>query len=128
VKLLLDTCSFLWLSTKPVDLSGPARAALEDRDNEVFLHQASVFEIVVKRAAGRLQLASLPTDFVRDSLAKHDLRYVSLDDETLFNLGKLPPLHRDPFDRLLVSHALLNGLAIVTPDPVIHRYPVRALW
>jgi len=128
VRLLLDTCTFLWLSAQPSELSSAARTALEDRANELLLHQTSVLEIVVKQAAGRLQLTSSPGDFVRESLARHDLQYVTLDDETVFNLGKLPPLHRDPFDRLLVAHALLNGLTVVTPDPVIHRYPVRALW
>jgi PIN domain nuclease of toxin-antitoxin system len=128
VKILLDTCTFLWLSSQPGELSATARVALEDRENEILLHQTSVLEIVIKYASGRLNLTSPPSAFVRDSIERHDLRYVSLDDETVFNLGKLPPVHRDPFDRLLVSHALLNGLTLATPDPFIHRYPVRVLW
>jgi PIN domain nuclease of toxin-antitoxin system len=128
MRLLLDTCTFLWLSAEPGALSPAARDALEDPDNELLVHQVSVLEIVVKHAAGRLPLATPPAAFVRESLARHGLLYAALDDETVFNLGKLPALHRDPFDRLLVSHALLNGLALVTPDPAVHRYPVRALW
>ncbi len=128
MRLLLDTCTFLWLSAQPDALSPAARSALEDPANELVVHQVSVLEIVVKHAAGRLQLVTTPAEFIRQSLDRHDLRYVTLDDETVFNLGKLPALHRDPFDRLLVSYALLNGLPLVTPDAAIHRYPARALW
>ncbi len=128
MKILLDTCTFLWLSSQPGELSATARAALENRENEILLHQISVLEIVIKCASGRLTLTAPPSAFIRDSIERHDLRYISLDDETVFNLGKVPPVHRDPFDRLLVSHALLNGLTVATPDPFIHRYPVRALW
>lgn len=128
MKLLLDTCTFLWLSAEPAALSRAARRALEDPDNDLIVHQVCVLEIVIKHAAGRLTLASPPAEFIRQSIERHGLQYVTLDDETVFNLGKLPDLHRDPFDRLLVSHTLLNGLTIVTPDPEIHRYPARALW
>lgn len=128
MRLLLDTCVFLWLCDETTRLSQRAIEALEDPKNELFVHQISVLEIQIKHSLGRLPLTLSPQDFVDRGLKSHGLEYRALADEEIWHLAKLPPIHGDPFDRLLISHALCKGLKLVTPDPQIHRYPVPVVW
>jgi len=128
MKLLLDTCTFLWLSDRTDLLSESARTALATTENELRLHQASAWETQIKYSLGKLRLKLPPREFVPLALARHGVAYDQLTDESIWLLDKLPALHRDPFDRLLIAHALLGGMTIVTPDPHIHRYPVPTLW
>jgi PIN domain nuclease of toxin-antitoxin system len=128
MKLLLDTCAFLWLSDRTDLLSESAHAALAAAENELHLHQASVWETQIKYSLGKLRLKLPPREFVPLALARHGVTYDRLTDESIWFLDKLPALHRDPFDRLLIAHALLGGMTIVTPDPHIHQYPVPSLW
>lgn len=69
-----------------------------------------------------------PRIAVPEAIKRLKLNYRTLDDETIYTLEKLPHLHRDPFDRLLIVHAIHEGLPIVTSDPLIEQYPVRTLW
>jgi PIN domain nuclease of toxin-antitoxin system len=128
MKLLLDSCTFLWLADRTEFLSSPARSALEDTGNELFLHQASSLEIQIKFILGKLPLKLPPREFIPEALRRHGVNHQALEDQTIWFLDKLPLLHRDPFDRLLIAHALRYGMTIVTPDPNIHQYPVLALW
>jgi PIN domain nuclease of toxin-antitoxin system len=128
MRLLLDTCAFLWLSDRTELLSERARAALEAGEDELHLHQASALEIQIKYSLGKLPLKLPPRGFVPLALARHEVAYDRFTDECIWFLGRLPFLHRDPFDRLLIAHALLGGMTVVTPDPNIHQYPVLTLW
>ena len=128
MRLLLDTCALVWLATDPERLSTRASNALSAGENELFVHQLSTWEIQIKHALGKLRLSIPPSVFVPEAIERHGVAYVELKDADIFHVGKLPDLHRDPIDRLLVAHALLNGLTIVTPDPQIARYPAPVLW
>ncbi len=128
MKLLLDTCTFLWILTDADDLSGPCRAAFADPDNEVFLSAVSAWEIAVKHSLGRLPLPEDPAAYVPRQREKHLVRPLSLDEAAILQLSRLPPLHRDPFDRALVCQAITAGMTIMTPDREIRRYPVPTLW
>jgi PIN domain nuclease of toxin-antitoxin system len=77
---------------------------------------------------GKLPLARPPRELIPEALRDHDVQYHGLQDEEIWHLEKLPALHRDPFDRLLIAHALCEGLRVVSPDPWIARYPVPVLW
>lgn len=128
MKLLLDSCAFLWLAGGRVSLSEAADAAIREPSNDVFLSAVSVWEIAIKHQAGRLPLAE-PLD--RLIAAERRLRGVTslpFDEASALQVLRLPPLHRDPFDRMLVSQAIAESLTIVTPDPLIAQYPVRILW
>jgi len=109
-------------------LSAPAREILEDSTNVLCLHQVSTWEIQIKCSAGKLVLPHPPRMAVPMAIERLGLDYRTLDDGTIYTLEKVPALHRDPFDRLLVAHAIHEGLPILTPDPKIHPYPVRTLW
>jgi PIN domain nuclease of toxin-antitoxin system len=128
VKLLLDTCTFLWVVTDDPQLSATARALVADAGNAVYLSVASAWEIVVKHQLGRLPLPDDPEALVPFERERHRIDPLDIDEVAMLNLSRLPPLHRDPVDRMLVSQAIVAGLAIVTPDRLIRQYPVRVLW
>jgi PIN domain nuclease of toxin-antitoxin system len=127
VRLLLDTCAFLWLAGGS-SLSPGASAAVRDPANEVFLSAVSVWEIVSKHRAGKLPLPEPPDRLIPTERALRGVVALAFDEESALQGSRLPPLHRDPFDRMLIAQAIALGLAIVTPDPSIAQYPVRVIW
>lgn len=128
MKLLLDTCTFLWLVTDDASLSPAARRMIVDPDNGVYLSAVSTWEIAVKNVLGRLPLPDSPERYVPKLRRDHDIAALPLDEEATLYLGRLPDLHRDPFDRMLVCQAIVHGSVLLTPDGDITQYPVRTLW
>jgi len=128
MRLLLDTGAFLWLVMDSPRLSAQARALFADPDNEVFLSSVSVWEIAVKHALGRLPLPRPPHELVPSERERHGIEPLPLDEESALLLPRLPALHRDPFDRMLVCQAMVHALVILTPDRDIAAYPVRTAW
>lgn len=127
MKLLLDTCTFLWLAGGG-SLSALAAAAIQDPSNEVLLSAVSTWEICVKHRAGRLPLPEPPDRLIPTERALRGVAPLAFDEESALQVLRLPALHRDPFDRMLIAQAIAGSLAIVTPDPLITQYPVRVLW
>jgi PIN domain nuclease of toxin-antitoxin system len=123
LKLLLDTHVLLWALLKPALLSQAATEAIEDAANEVYVSVVSAWEIEIKSAKGKLSLPeTLPEALDR-------LRYISLPvslDQVL-TVESLPRHHRDPFDRILIAQAQLEGMTLVTSDRHIRHYPVATL-
>ena len=128
MKLLLDTCTFLWIVTDAPELSPRARALFQAAEHEVYLSAASAWEIGVKYALGRLRLDEPPARFVPKYREAQQIEALPLTEEAALHVHLLPPLHQDPFDRMLVCQAIVGGLVLVTPDPAICDYPVRTLW
>ena len=128
MRLLLDTCTFLWVVTDDPGLSPTARALVADPGNAVYLSAASAWEIAVKHQLGRLPLPDEPATFVPFERERHRIDSLDIDEAAMLNLSRVPPLHRDVVDRMLVSQAIVAGLAIVTPDRLIRQYPVRVVW
>jgi|TARA_B100002003_G_scaffold203854_1_gene196652 PIN domain nuclease of toxin-antitoxin system len=128
VRLLLDTCTFLWLVTDDPNLSPEARSLIVDPDNEVLLSAVSTWEIAVKHGLGRLPLPDDPERYVPKLRRDHAVEPLPLDEESTLYLRRLPGLHRDPFDRMLVCQAIVQGVILLTPDRDITQYPVRTLW
>ncbi len=128
MRLLLDTCTFLWIVGGDKALSVRARAAFVDPESEVFLSAASAWEIAVKHRLGKLPLPAPPEEFVPAQRAAHGIEALPVDEEAALQVAKLPDLHRDPFDRMLIAQAIVGGLVLATPDDPIRQYPVRTLW
>lgn len=128
MKLLVDTCTFLWLAADDPQLSEKARAGCRNPGNEVYLSALSAWEIAIKHRLGRLPLPEPPPQYVASRRAWLQLRPLPFDEACAAHDALLPRLHRDPFDRGLVSQAILNGLTLVTPDPAIASYPAPTLW
>ncbi len=126
--LLLDTCTFLWLVSDDPRLPLRARTACRAFSNTVYLSALSVWEIVIKCRLGQLPLPEPPESFVTSRRVRLQIEPLPFDERDAAHDTLLPPLHRDPFDRGLVSQAILRGLTIVTPDSDIARYPAPVLW
>ena len=128
MRLLLDTCTFLWLIIDSPLLSSRARELFSSPDNEVYLSAVSTWEIALKHSLGRLPLPESPQRFIPSQREKHGIQGLSLDEESTLQSLRLPPLHNDPFDRMLVCQAIVEGLAILTPDSLVSQFPVRVMW
>ena len=129
MKALLDTHAFLWwTASRGARVSGIARELIEDADNEIMLSVASVWEIAIKVGSGRLELPGPIDDYVPDRLKRHGFSVLSLDVPHALHAARLPPIHRDPFDRLLVAQAQVEGIPIVTSDPAIAQYDIETIW
>ena len=128
MRVLLDTCTFLWVITGDTALSAPARNAFIDPGNDVYLSAVSVWEIMVKHGLGKLPLPNLPERFIPAQRERHGIAPLPLEEQAVLYLPKLPVLHRDPFDRILICQAIQHELTLLTPDPLITQYAVRALW
>lgn len=126
-RLLLDTHIFLWYISADPRLPLDHRAAIQDPANEVFLSAASVWEAVIKHGLGKLPLPAPPAEYLPSQRELHHIVSLSIEEMAMTHLAKLPPLHRDPFDRILVAQAILHDLTIVTVDDVVKAYPVKVL-
>ncbi len=128
MRLLLDSATFIWTAEGHTKLSVAARSLIADASNELFLSAASAWEIAIKHELGRLDLRMPPDEYVWQQRQLHRIESLSIDEAAALQSAKLPNVHRDPFDRILISQAILGGMAIVTPDRLIRMYPVRTVW
>ena len=128
MKILLDTCTFLWLILGTADLSDRAKNLFVDPDNDVYLSVVSAWEIAVKYAIGRLDLPEEPRLYIPEQRERHRIQSLSLDEAASLQVSTLPGLHSDPFDRMLISQALIHSLTILSPDDLIKKYPVKIIW
>lgn len=130
MKLLLDSCTFLWLIWDQPELSARARVAIADPGNEVYLSSVSLWEILIKHGTGKVAIHRPidPQRFYVEQRELHGIAALALGENAIVQLTKLPELHRDPFDRALICQAIAHGLTLVTPDAQINRYPVLTLW
>ncbi|HEY5045325.1 MAG TPA: type II toxin-antitoxin system VapC family toxin [Solirubrobacteraceae bacterium] len=126
MRLLLDTHIFLWLHTEPERL-GKHLPLIEDQQNELLLSAVSSWEIAIKYAIGRLPLPESPERYVPDRMRAIGARGLPVEHSHALAVAALPPLHRDPFDRLLVAQAGLLDVPILSADPTVVAYPVRTI-
>ena len=126
MRLLLDTHVFLWLQTTPERL-GRRLALVEDEDNELLFSAASSWEIAIKHALARLVLPAPPERYVPDRIRAIGAQPIAIEHGHALAVSSLPPLHRDPFDRLLVAQATALGAPIITADPAVAQYEVETL-
>lgn len=128
MRILLDTCAFLWIITNAPELSNQARELFRDPANEVFLSSVSAWEISIKHVLGRLPLPEPPERFIPAQREKHGIQTLPLEEGATLHLARLPQLHNDPFDRMLICQAIIHSLAILTPDELISQYPAQSIW
>lgn len=128
MKFLIDTCAFLWIAGGGRAIPPRTAAAFASPDNDVYLSAASTWEIAIKYALRRLPLPVPPHQFVVEERERRGVLSLGIDEESTLHVAKLPPIHTDPFDRLLVAQAIVHGMTILTPDPIVARYPARTLW
>jgi PIN domain nuclease of toxin-antitoxin system len=127
MRLLLDTHTFVWWDSDPARLSAVALAALRDPANTVWLSVVSVWEILIKAQLGKLSVRLPLPDIVAQQQA-NGLQVLPVTLPHSLTLEGLPPIHKDPFDRLLIAQAIVEGAQLVSADHVFVQYPVRLLW
>ncbi len=126
MKLLLDTHLLLWAAAEPGRLPARARALIKDPANELLFSAASLWEIAIKCGLGRADFRVDPR-LLRRGLLDNGYDELPITSEHAVAVESLPPLHKDPFDRILVAQATVEGITLLTADPVVAQYrgPVR---
>ena len=126
MKLLLDTHLLLWAAGRPEALSDEARNLIDDSGNELLFSVASIWEVVIKQGLGRADFKA-DARLLRRGLLDNGYRELPIASEHVVAIDGLPPIHKDPFDRLLVAQARAEGVTLLTADAAVARYadPVR---
>ena len=127
MNLLLDTHIFLWFISGDARLPILFRDEIQEPGNSVFLSVASLWEIIIKYNLGKLPLPQSPEIYIPRQRQIHRIKSLPINETSLKNLVSLPDLHRDPFDRVLISQALSDNLIIVTVDRTFKNYSVPFL-
>jgi PIN domain nuclease of toxin-antitoxin system len=122
MKLLLDTHVLLWAAGEPGRLPPAIRDMLEDPQNELLFSAASLLEIVIKRSLGRGDF-QVDARLLRRGLLDNGYCELEIKGEHALAVEVLPPIHKDPFDRILVAQAVAEGILLLTADPLVAQYP-----
>lgn len=122
MKLLLDTHLLLWAAGQPDRLSPAARALLDDDDNQPLFSAASLWEIAIKHGLGREDFCVEPR-LLRRGLLDNGWQELPVTGEHAVAIDSLPPIHKDPFDRILLAQAQVEGVALLTVDTRLSQYP-----
>ena len=129
MRILLDTCTFLWWLVEPASLSPLAHASIESGDNELYVSVVTPWEIAIKRKVGRFD--GLPADIderMLEAAGAESIEILPILWPHAVRAGELPLHHRDPFDRMLAAQAQVEKLTLLTPDPLFTPYDVKAMW
>jgi PIN domain nuclease of toxin-antitoxin system len=122
VKLLLDTHLLLWVAGEPKRLSRAARALISDQENQLLFSAASLWEVAIKNSLGRRDFRA-DARLLRRGLLDNGYSELPIASDHVVALESLPQLHKDPFDRILVAQATVEGITLLTSDPLVGRYP-----
>ena len=127
MRLLLDTHAWLWMVAEPERLSRRARKVLENAGNELLLSAASAWEISIKHALGRIDLGGAPERRLPDLMQQTAVASLAVTQPHAILAGQLPRHHADPFDRLLIAQASIEGIAVVTRDAAFRDYAIETI-
>ena len=128
MKVLLDAHALLWFIWDHANLSPVARTVIGDGKNDLLLSAATLWEIAVKVGIGKLELAEPFEPFAHKAILDNDLTMLPIAIRHMATLTTLPLHHRDPFDRLLVAQAIVEGVPILSSDSALDAYPIVRLW
>jgi len=128
MRVLLDTHVLLWAGLEPERLAPRVRDLLVDPSNDLVWSVVGTVEIAIKAGTGRLRLPGTAGEYVERKREEMGLEFLPLEHRHAVLLAALPPLHGDPFDRLLVAQARAEGIPLVTSDRALAAYGVEVLW
>jgi PIN domain nuclease of toxin-antitoxin system len=126
VKYLLDTHTFIWFTENDAKLSNVAQSSITDIRNDCCFSVASIWEIVIKQSLGKPDFTKTPADI--HWCTANNILLLNIETAHLQVLQHLPPIHNDPFDRLLIAQAVVYDMTIITRDTNISRYPIKTIW
>lgn len=127
MRLLLDTHVFLWAAGEPEELAEDARLAIVDAENQVYVSAAVAWEITIKTALGKLTVPGDPAAWFPARVRSLGFDQLPILAEHALAVAALPDHHRDPFDRIIIAQAQMEGMQLVTRDADIRKYPVNCL-
>ncbi|NHC36478.1 type II toxin-antitoxin system VapC family toxin [Scytonema millei] len=128
MRLLLDTHTFIWFVTNSPKLSISVKEFIEDENNEKLLSIASIWEMAIKQSTGKLSFSQPFQVFIQQQLSLNSINVLNINLNHLAVVASLPLHHRDPFDRLLISQAMVEQLPILSIDSAFDSYPIQRLW
>lgn len=128
MKFLIDTHAFVWLDTAPEQLSTQAAAVIANQTNTILLSYASIWELQIKIQLGKLRLSKSLRASLEIQQQTNQLVLLPIEVKHILTLDLLPPHHRDPFDRLLISQSVDEGVPLISRDPIFRQYPVKVIW
>lgn len=128
MKLLLDTHTFIWWDSEPARLSPQALTLCQDRANIVLLSVTSVWEMQIKLQLGKLKFNLSLAEIIESQRKTNNIEVLPITLVHVLALENLPVYHKDPFDRLLIAQANIEGAVLVTSDPIFTKYPVKLVW
>ena len=125
---LLDTAALIYLMSQEESVPVPVLRELADPKSEVFYSQISIWEIQMKHQLGKLPMSDEPAVVLPRELPRYGFTQLDLTDAAIYGLSRLPPVHKDPFDRILIVQAKLTGSTLISPDKIFSQYPVTVRW
>lgn len=128
MRLLLDTQCWLWWFSEPERLNEEAIAQIADENNEVWLSVASIWEIGIKVAIGKLPLPEPIDSYISSHMSDIKANYLEITASHALKAAALPLFHKDPFDRMLIAQAQLEDMTLVSADSMFDRYQVPLIW
>lgn len=128
MNLLLDTHALVWFALDDPKLGSVAKSLIVDPANSKSISPASYWELAIKISLGKYQLSAPFDQFMDAAIQENGFRVVPLEVKHANQLVALPFHHRDPFDRMIIAQAIVEGMSIVSNDPVIDAYPVKRFW
>jgi PIN domain nuclease of toxin-antitoxin system len=128
MKYLLDTHAFLWFVTDDNRLSPKARSIIKSNVNEIYFSAASVWEMSIKIRLGRLTIAEELEPFIVKQLAENNFRTLSITIFHSIYTSKLPDIHKDPFDRMIIAQSKVESMPLISKDKNIKKYKVPIVW
>lgn len=128
MKLLLDTHTFVWWDIEPGRLSPPALALCQNPENQLVLSVVSVWEMSIKMQLGKLHFAKSLPEMLADQQKTNQIEILPVALPHVLTLETLPLIHKDPFDRLLIAQAKVEGLSLVSRDTELSAYPISVVW
>lgn len=128
MKILVDTQALIWFAEDNRRLSEAARAVIEDGNNEVYYSAASIWEMAIKISIGKLRFKSALDDSFKRLLQKNWFEFLAIDFSHAARVATLPVHHSDPFDRLLIAQAMIEGMRPVSNDSTWDAYGVQRIW
>lgn len=126
MKLLLDTHIILWAAAGSDQLSSKAKSLIENPNNQLYFSSASLWEIAIKNKLGRVDF-KVDLAVLRRNLLDNGFEEISINSAHAISVEALPDIHKDPFDRMLLSQTLVEGVTLVTADNVVAQYPVALM-
>lgn len=123
MNIIIDTHVFLWYISNNSKLNTDYKKTITDNSNNIYLSVASIWECIIKQQMGKLDVPLPLTDYLISKRAEHYIGTLPIDEDCIFKLEALPYIHKDPFDRIILSQALSHKFKIITQDGLLKKYP-----